>query len=188
MAHWATRAHECLLRQGIGAGLSEPALARALVPLLPDRSVLVLGNSLPVRDLDLFGGRTEREVTVLHQRGLSGIDGTIAGALGARSVTPASDAVVALLGDVSALHDIGSLALAQSTIGALVLIVVNNGGGQIFRELPLAQAIPEEALERLFVQPPALSFEHAARAFSRPLRARRARGNVRSRAPRRTVV
>jgi len=145
--------------------LTEPGLARALIRALPDSSTLVLGNSQVVRDVDVFGGRTSHDVTVLHQRGLSGIDGIIAGAFGARSVTPNSSAVVALLGDVSALHDVGSLALASDAEGPLLLVVVNNGGGRIFEQLPIAKSASPDTFRKLFLTPPPAFLGDVARAF-----------------------
>ncbi len=134
--------------------LSEPQVARLVTSALQSGTTLFLGNSQVVRDVDRYGGRSSAELSVLHQRGASGIDGLIAGAAGARSVTPTDEPVVAMLGDVSALHDVGSLALAAQSAGPLVLLVVNNGGGRIFEQLPVAQQISKQALESLFVTPP----------------------------------
>lgn len=143
----------------------EPAAVRSMVDAIPDGAVLFVGNSLPVRDLDTFRSRSERALTVLHQRGLSGIDGLIAGAAGARSVLSPERPMFALLGDVSALHDVGSLALLARLEAPLTLVVLDNGGGRIFGELPIAHAIGEAELERLFSTPPPDFLPHASRAF-----------------------
>jgi 2-succinyl-5-enolpyruvyl-6-hydroxy-3-cyclohexene-1-carboxylate synthase len=164
-AELATRARAALAAHCAPGEWSEPALHRALVSALPERAWLVVGNSLPVRDLDAFGGRSSAEIVVLHQRGLSGIDGLIAGACGTRSAVPESEPVIAVLGDVSALHDVGSLALAARCSAPLVLVVIDNGGGRIFGELPVARAVSDAVLERYFVQPPSVAWEHLARAF-----------------------
>jgi 2-succinyl-5-enolpyruvyl-6-hydroxy-3-cyclohexene-1-carboxylate synthase len=159
LARHATEAHAA----PDSVRLDEPTLVRRVVSTLPSPAVLMLGNSGPVRDVDVFAGRTSAEVTVLHQRGVSGIDGVIAGAAGARSV--ATSPVVALLGDVSALHDVGSLATLADVEGPLAVVVVNNGGGRIFERLPVAERVPRETFERLFLTPPPDFLEHAARAF-----------------------
>lgn len=158
----AAAAHE-------GDSLSEAAIAHTLTRALPRGSSLVIGNSLCVRDLDLFGGAFEQSVNVIHQRGASGIDGLVATAAGVRSVAPRDEPnaapVVACIGDVSALHDVGSLALLSPSrrrarvAAPLVLLVVNNGGGRIFAELALARVSPselpgiDEALKELFFTP-----------------------------------
>jgi 2-succinyl-5-enolpyruvyl-6-hydroxy-3-cyclohexene-1-carboxylate synthase len=132
----------------------------------PPGAVLFCGNSLAVRDFDAFARPAPTGLCVLHQRGLAGIDGLIAGAAGARSVLAEDRVVMALIGDVSALHDIGSLRVAADARGPLVLIVIENGGGQIFSELPLANAPrAERDFERLFLTPPGPAFASAARAF-----------------------
>jgi 2-succinyl-5-enolpyruvyl-6-hydroxy-3-cyclohexene-1-carboxylate synthase len=151
----------CTLLPGFG----EPNVARTIARLLPDDSVLSVGNSLPVRDLDAFAEPRACGVRVLHQRGLSGIDGLIAGAVGARSALPSDVVLTAVLGDVSAFHDLGSLSLLADVDAPLVLCVIDNGGGRIFGELPIAKAIPEASLERLFLTPPGPALPAITRAF-----------------------
>jgi 2-succinyl-5-enolpyruvyl-6-hydroxy-3-cyclohexene-1-carboxylate synthase len=68
-------------------------------------------------------------------------------------------------GDVSALHDVGSLALAAHCSAPLVLVVVNNGGGRIFEQLPVAAQIDADTLLRLFLTPPPVFLEGACNAF-----------------------
>jgi 2-succinyl-5-enolpyruvyl-6-hydroxy-3-cyclohexene-1-carboxylate synthase len=143
----------------------EPVIARSLIAELPEGAILMVGNSLPVRDLDAFGGRAPNALHVLHQRGLSGIDGLIAGTAGTRSVSDAKRPVVALIGDVSALHDVGSVALAARATAPLVIVVIDNGGGRIFGELPVARAVSGQALDELFTTPPGAFLEGTVRAF-----------------------
>jgi 2-succinyl-5-enolpyruvyl-6-hydroxy-3-cyclohexene-1-carboxylate synthase len=112
---------------------------------LPHGSVLAVGNSLPPRLLDRYVATRSRDIRVCCQRGASGIEGAVAGALGAATQTEAP--VTLLLGDISFLHDIGSLwaALPSRTQAAphrqpIVLVVLNNAGGRIFEQLPIARA------------------------------------------------
>jgi 2-succinyl-5-enolpyruvyl-6-hydroxy-3-cyclohexene-1-carboxylate synthase len=145
--------------------LSEPGIAHQVVSALPEGATLLVGNSQVVRDVERFAARRNLPLSVLHQRGVSGIDGLIAGAAGTRSVVDSERAVVALLGDVSALHDVGSLSLAAQCDAALVVVVINNGGGRIFEQLPIAGKIPERSLSRLFLTPPADFLAGACGAF-----------------------
>lgn len=160
------RRTESLLSEALaGTVLSEPFVASRVVDSVPDGGALFVGNSLPVRDVDRFAASSGRALMVLHQRGLSGIDGLIAGAAGARRELPASVPLTLLLGDVSALHDVGSFALLARVDGPLTLVVVDNGGGRIFSELPVANVIHPAELERLFLTPPPDFLEYTARAF-----------------------
>jgi 2-succinyl-5-enolpyruvyl-6-hydroxy-3-cyclohexene-1-carboxylate synthase len=63
------------------------------------------------------------------------------------------------------LHDLGGLALARRARGPLVLVVVNNDGGRIFEELPIADAADRGVFERCFATPHGLDFEAFARGM-----------------------
>jgi 2-succinyl-5-enolpyruvyl-6-hydroxy-3-cyclohexene-1-carboxylate synthase len=139
--------------------LGEAGVARTVTQALPEGAWLVLGNSLPVRTVDAWCAGPLRDVRVLSQRGASGIDGLISGAAGAASVANAP--VVLLVGDVSALHDIGGLALGKAVRTPLVVVVVNNDGGRIFEQLPVARGMSDDLL-RHFTTPHGVDFEHAA--------------------------
>jgi len=137
---------------------SEAAMAAALVAALPKAARLVVGNSSPVRDIDAYGDWLGRlDVRVLHQRGVNGIDGMIAGAAGARSVS--SEPVIVFVGDSTALHDAGGFAAATADARTdrppLVVVVVNNHGGRLFERLPIAdpRCPAAGAVEELFVMP-----------------------------------
>jgi len=132
--------------------LHEGRVVRGLSDALPDDAVWIVGNSMPVRDIDMFTPTARGPLRVLHQRGASGIDGLLAGAAGVRATTARERPVVLLLGDVSAAHDLGSLAVCRQHHGPLVLVLVNNAGGRIFAELPLGRrAATDPALGRAFV-------------------------------------
>ena len=144
--------------------LTEGEVARLLVDALPADALLMVGNSLPVRDLDTFCPAGAKPLRVLHQRGASGIDGLIAGAAGSRSV---SDKPLALLlGDLSALHDVGGLGTLAAVSGPLAVVIVQNRGGRIFEQLPIAQnESVRPAFEQLFLTPQNADFAHAAQLF-----------------------
>lgn len=156
---------EGALRAGApGEPLSEPAAVGTLVSALPGGALLAIGNSLPIREVDWVCRRGSAELDVWVQRGANGIDGLVAGASGAAHASGKPTCL--LLGDVSALHDLNSLALARSSPVPLVIAVVDNGGGRIFGLLPFAdQAEDADALWRFWATPPAVDFEAAARTF-----------------------
>lgn len=120
-----------------GDALTQAGAARALHDALPDPSALVLGNSLPIRDVDTWAPPSDKLLLVHCQRGVSGIDGVVSAAAGVASAVVGPTTL--LIGDVSFLHDTNGLQLASRVAGPLVIVVVNNGGGRIFEQLPLAQ-------------------------------------------------
>lgn len=132
---------------------------------------LFVGNSMPARLMDMLGETGKGPSRVMTNRGASGIDGLIATAYGfAQSVEPGSDEpTTLLLGDLSALHDLNSLALLSKASRPLVVILLNNDGGSIFRMLPVPTE--GELLESYYRLPHGLSFKHAAAMFGLAYRA-----------------
>ncbi|WP_139982802.1 2-succinyl-5-enolpyruvyl-6-hydroxy-3-cyclohexene-1-carboxylic-acid synthase [Nocardioides litoris] len=98
---------------------------------------LVVGASSPIRDLDLVARPTpvgERRKVVAN-RGLAGIDGTVSTAIGAALGRPEGP-TLALLGDVTFLHDSNGLVLGpHEPRPDLVVVVANDDGGAIFSML-----------------------------------------------------
>ncbi|MCT2020053.1 2-succinyl-5-enolpyruvyl-6-hydroxy-3-cyclohexene-1-carboxylic-acid synthase [Kocuria marina] len=98
-----------------------------------DGSVLVVGSSNIVRDLDLVA-RAQGPMPVIANRGLAGIDGTVATAHGVG--LGAGRPVRAVMGDLTFLHDAGGLLLGPGErVPDLHVIVVNDSGGGIFQTL-----------------------------------------------------
>jgi 2-succinyl-5-enolpyruvyl-6-hydroxy-3-cyclohexene-1-carboxylate synthase len=146
--------------------LNEAAAVRATVAELPPDSLLMIGNSLPIREVDALCPGTLARARALAQRGTSGIEGLIAGAAGA--ATQDGRPLTLLLGDISALHDLGSLALLARAPGPLVVVVVQNHGGRIFEQLPIGKlpaAQEDPALLAHFTTPHRLHLRPAAALY-----------------------
>ncbi|CAN5779074.1 2-succinyl-5-enolpyruvyl-6-hydroxy-3-cyclohexene-1-carboxylic-acid synthase [soil metagenome] len=132
---------------------TEPGVARALGTVLAEGATLVVSSSMPVRDLEWYGG-TARGVRVLANRGANGIDGVVSTAVGAAlSVRGTGRPTVALVGDVAFLHDANALIGARGRGIDLAVVVVDNDGGGIFSFLPQADTLDPTRFELLFGTP-----------------------------------
>ena len=160
----AAHAAAGVIESRAGSTWSEISLTRSLVRCAGDEHhALFLGNSMPVRDFDSSAsGEMAAPMLVFGNRGASGIDGNIATIAG---ISHAIDRhIVAVLGDMAVLHDLNSLSLLAGR--RVTLVVVNNGGGQIFRLLPLSM---DPHAMRDFVQTPhSFKFKDASAQFGIP--------------------
>lgn len=124
---------------------SEPGLFRVLSAYASTGSSLYLGNSLPIREWNLFAQSDKPVADVRANRGANGIDGQISTWLG---WTADIEDAWCLVGDLTALYDLAAPAwLGQIERKGRVLVVVNNGGGRIFSRLPRLEAMSERAKE-----------------------------------------
>ncbi|MEN0023824.1 MAG: 2-succinyl-5-enolpyruvyl-6-hydroxy-3-cyclohexene-1-carboxylic-acid synthase [Microbacterium sp.] len=159
----AMQAELAAVRRPLDRELLVDAVWRATWP--HDR--LVFGSSRLVRVADaVLGGK---KVPVHANRGLAGIDGTIATATGVALASQAGGApgvTRVLLGDLAFLHDVGSLLLPpDESEPRLQVIVGNDGGGTIFDGLEVAGTAGRAALDRAFYTPHTVRLEHLARAY-----------------------
>jgi 2-succinyl-5-enolpyruvyl-6-hydroxy-3-cyclohexene-1-carboxylate synthase len=125
----------------IGAEFFEGAVASAVARCLPEGSTWFLGNSMPIRDVDAFASARDQRLRTLGHRGASGIDGNVSAALGASAVSGVVP-TVALLGDMTFLHDQNGLLVARQEHLPIVFVVIQNDGGGIFHLLPIRDYDP----------------------------------------------
>ena len=142
----------------LGTPPMEAGLVQAISAAAPADTPVFVGNSLVVRDFDSFLGRRAAPLALYANRGVSGIDGNLSTAAGI--IATAARPGIAVIGDLALFHDLNALSLCRDL--PLVIIVVNNGGGAIFGQLPQA-GLPE--FDRLWLTPPALDIDRAAALF-----------------------
>jgi 2-succinyl-5-enolpyruvyl-6-hydroxy-3-cyclohexene-1-carboxylate synthase len=131
-------------------------VAREVAGSVGPSATLVAGSSNPVRDLDLmmtpYPPHEHRFVT--GNRGLAGIDGTVSTAVGISLGRPDASRTVALLGDITFLHDGNGLVIGPDEPRPdLTVVVVNDDGGSIFATLEQGADAYGTAFERVFGTP-----------------------------------
>lgn len=151
----------------VRAPVDRPTLVDALWRATWPHDRLVFGSSRLVRVADeLLGGK---RVAVHANRGLAGIDGTIATAMGVALASQEGDrpgVTRVLLGDLAFLHDVGALLLPPGEHEPRVQVVVgNDGGGTIFDGLEVAAVAGADAMERVQYTPQNARLEQLALAY-----------------------
>jgi 2-succinyl-5-enolpyruvyl-6-hydroxy-3-cyclohexene-1-carboxylate synthase len=142
--------------------LSEPAWMGHLSRAMSEGSMVMLGNSLPIREWNLACEAPPVGAAFFANRGANGIDGLVSTWLG---LSAHSQESWLILGDLSAIYDLGApWILQQLKAGKRRLVVINNGGGKIFSRVGWLQEA-DEATKRVMENPHGLSFEPWARMW-----------------------
>ncbi len=131
-----------------GQQLTEPAVARLVAASAQQIGPLVVSSSMPVRDVEWFGGPCS---DAHANRGANGIDGVMSTALGIALESGRPTTV--LVGDIAFVHDSNALVGLTSRGVDLRLVVIDNGGGGIFSFLPQAATLSADRFEQLFGTP-----------------------------------
>ena len=161
---------DALVTTDAGDRLSPQTVAHVSAAMV--RGPLVLGSSSVIRDVDLtWRPPSAPDAEVYANRGLAGIDGTVSTAAGVALAR--GRRTVALLGDLTALHEAGGLLVGPTeTEPDLDLVVVNDDGGAIFASLEHG-AVAEapgmaDPVERLFGTPHGVDLAALAAAYGVP--------------------
>ncbi len=102
--------------------------SNTIAEFIPDNSVVHLGNSSSVRLMQMFAATKDCEY--FGNRGTSGIDGSLSTAVGFSMQSKKINTLI--LGELSFFYDSNALWI-QHFPKNLRIIVLNNGGGNIFR-------------------------------------------------------
>ncbi|MES2122013.1 MAG: 2-succinyl-5-enolpyruvyl-6-hydroxy-3-cyclohexene-1-carboxylic-acid synthase [Chlamydiota bacterium] len=146
--------------------LSEPAIMQTIASSFTPSDALFLANSMPIRDANSLFRSPLPTGPIFGNRGVSGIDGNIATAAGIAQGSQRR--TFALIGDLTFLHDMTSLAQLTKTDAPVLLIVINNGGGGIFSFLPVSKRECKRAFEEFIVCKHDYQFPAAAELFGLP--------------------
>ena len=147
----------------VRAAVTRQALAEAVWRATWPHDRLVLGASRLIRELDRTV--TGKKISVHANRGLAGIDGTIATGIGIALASQESGTTRVLLGDLALLHDVGALLFGVGEPRPRIQVIVgNDNGGTIFSSLEVAQTAGE-SFERVLLTPQEVSIEQLAAAY-----------------------
>lgn len=114
--------------------LTDGSVYQQLTPHIPKDHFITVSNSFPARDINLFGQHSTK-ISLFLNRGASGIDGLTSTAMGISHGLQKSG--VLFTGDLAFLHDTNALLSHSNMAHSLIVVVINNGGGSIFRMLPI---------------------------------------------------
>jgi len=139
--------------------LFEGKIAWLLSQHLPTDTPIFIASSTPVRDVERFWQAGNQKIQPFFNRGANGIDGTLSTAMG---IAYGNQPAVLLTGDLAFLHDSNGLLIKPQFQGHLTIVLINNQGGGIFDNLPIADFDPP--FTEFFATPQAVSFSHLCRA------------------------
>lgn len=130
----------------------------SILAVLPENTQLQISNSSAIRYAQLFA--IDSSIVVFCNRGTSGIDGSTSTAIGA--AVASNKQTTLITGDIGFLYD--SNALWNNYIPKhFKIILINNGGGGIFRILPGHQE--NETFHTYFETSHCLTAEHLAKMY-----------------------
>ena len=142
---------------------SELAMLRQLSRELSPGTRIYLGNSLPIREWDLAATRESRGYEYEANRGANGIDGQLSTFLG--WCAPERENVC-VIGDLTAIYDLGAPWIARQLDAPFRIVVINNGGGRIFGRVASLRAVDPALRERIIENAHDVRFEHWAKMWN----------------------
>lgn len=140
--------------------LFEGKIVKMIEKLAKKNTRLFAANSMEIRYIDSFyNDEYKKNIKILCNRGANGIDGVVSSAIG---VSKVSDNTILFIGDLSLYHDLNGLLAGKMEDSNLVIVLVNNDGGGIFRFLPQSG---ERNFEYLFLTQHGINFEGVSQLY-----------------------
>lgn len=126
---------------------------------IPDGWNLYLSNGTTIRYAQILAGKVPH--ASFCNRGVSGIEGSTSTAVGGALKYRGESILVT--GDMSLCHDLGGLAAANRLNPRLKIVVINNGGGAIFRFIGATAEL--DCREKYLCADPGIDIQKLASAF-----------------------
>ncbi|MFQ6612532.1 MAG: 2-succinyl-5-enolpyruvyl-6-hydroxy-3-cyclohexene-1-carboxylic-acid synthase [Fidelibacterota bacterium] len=155
------RVQSLKLRLKTCSEFNEFLAAEIILGKLPRDSNLHLGNSMPVRIVNILG-LDDPTIEVWSNRGTSGIDGSLSTTVGQALARPTVLQTL-FIGDLAFFYDRNGLWLKGGLPANLRIVLFNNGGGGIFKMIPGPS--DQYGIEELFTTPHSRTGELTAREF-----------------------
>ena len=147
LARWRVASHNWISAQAYESGLNRRKVIELVYQASQLDDSIVLGASRMIREADIWA--PSKAVQVFANRGLSGIDGTVATATGI-ALRSEGAYTRAIIGDLTLIHDASSIIEDPEETLNLQLIIVNYQGGSIFEKLELFQEVETGTFDRIF--------------------------------------
>jgi 2-succinyl-5-enolpyruvyl-6-hydroxy-3-cyclohexene-1-carboxylate synthase len=162
LARWRVASHNWLSTQTYEPGITRRKVVELVYEATEFDDAIVIGASRMIREADLWA--PAKSVQVFSNRGLAGIDGTIATATG---IALGSDGAFTrvILGDLTLIHDAGSLIEDPAESINLQLIMVNDSGGSIFEKLEVFDVADQGMFDKYFRAGQKLDYWSLANAY-----------------------
>ena len=147
LARWRVASHNWISAQSYQSGIDRRKVIELVYQASQLDDSIVLGASRMIREADVWA--PSKAVQVFANRGLSGIDGTIATATG---IALGSEGAFTrlILGDLTLIHDASSMIEDPEETINLQLIMVNDSGGSIFEKLEVFESVEQGTFDRIF--------------------------------------
>jgi 2-succinyl-5-enolpyruvyl-6-hydroxy-3-cyclohexene-1-carboxylate synthase len=162
LARWRVASHNWVTIQKYQEGLDRRKVIELVYQATEFDDSIVLGASRMIREADIWA--PPKAVQVFANRGLSGIDGTIATASG---IALGSDEAYTrvILGDLTLIHDASSMIEDPESKINLQLIMVSDGGGSLFEKLEVFDVVEQGVFDRIFRTGQKIDFWSLANAY-----------------------
>lgn len=162
LARWRVASHNWLSTQSAGTGITRRKIIELVYEISELDDSIVLGASRMIREADVWA--PSKPIQVFANRGLAGIDGTVATATGVALGAEGAFTRV-ILGDLTLIHDASSMLEDKEEKLNLQLIVVNDQGGSLFEKLEVFDVVEEAIFDRVFRAGQKIDFWSLANAY-----------------------
>ncbi len=146
--------------------MTEYKLANLVPKIWPENYPIMLSASSPIRDWLTFSENGTLTRECFSFRGASGIDGTLSLALGIARITKP---ILLVTGDLALIHDINGFLIEKAIDLKLIILLIDNNGGNIFNNL-YKKNLEDDELKKLFIMPKSINWKNLAKGYQVPFK------------------